>query len=588
MQSGVVSFYDLTCIASQLEFGCSLRIQEKTRALFSHLMPRVDLMCPTIPCHVVGGYSSWSDAIHAILHFFRLDQAAQLAEIKKSSCFNRNKFYKKNLKLLIANRPSPCPVTTSQSTTQLASSAELKSELLITRSISRSVTAVHAAARLGAFGSRSKFACSERVSGLTACVVCGFVPTVPILLTKEATKIATVDLGHQCIQCHQLKQQQLKKINKSSQLSDMMALQMNSPSPCSLSQHTTVVDLAGLARSALGAKFSQAVFASRKKKFTVRCVIVTTHVVGKRSFLKQYGEVQAGRLHHESMHCHPNTFSLDKDGLGSDALLLLMPQRSTTGTAHDFAMVMKSNHSTSTVSNFVKKEMNAIRARVTSSRSGPASGVFDPLSGDKCRSFTQVTKKPTTLYVSPPTRTGGMVALYYNHSQRLKRCNHGYRDLAMNRLSRGMKKREAEACKHYKQILTTEGYNFLFSQLCLKRTLLRASNFPELRSIIASHPGDTPDEWMLRWMLLTGEMRNHEAVGCHMDGNKSHGDEILGLFHRSNAQRTNGFMFLPLDNLCIEMCCDTEMLVCSLKDTPHVPDHTQNSNNWSKVHGPPI
>jgi hypothetical protein len=201
-------------------------------------------------------------------------------------------------------------------------------------------------------------------------------------------------------------------------------------------------------------------YCSRKKQFTVRCVIVTTHVVGKRSFLKQYGEVQAGRLHHESMHCHPNTFSLDKDGLGSDALLLLMPQRSTTGTAHDFAMVMKSNHSTSTVSNFVKKEMNAIRARVTSSRSGPASGVFDPLSGDKCRSFTQVTKKPTTLYVSPPTRTGGMVALYYNHSQRLKRCNHGYRDLAMNRLSRGMKKREAEACKHYKQILTTEGYNF--------------------------------------------------------------------------------------------------------------------------------
>ena len=92
-----------------------------------------------------------------------------------------------------------------------------------------------------------------------------------------------------------------------------------------------------------------------------------------------------------------------------------MPNRRPTNPCRDFALVMKSNHSATTISGFVKKEMDAIRSRVMYSRAGPASGVFDPLSGDKCRSFTAVTKKPTTLHVAPPTNAGGMDSIYYNH-----------------------------------------------------------------------------------------------------------------------------------------------------------------------------
>ena len=474
MQSGVVSCYDIASIASQLEFGCSLRIQEKTRSLFSHLLPGIELVSTRIPCHVVGGYSSWSAAVHSILHFFRMNLDKQLIEIKKASCRNRTVFYKKNLKVLMANRPLPCPVSEAPSTTPPTRTAQAKTELIVARSITRSVAAVHAATRLGAFATSSTMHCSERHAHLPACGVCGFVKTVPILLTKEATTIARDNMGGQCVQCHQYKQQRQKKLCKSQQLSSIMALQTRSPSPCSAFQHTTVVDLKGLASSLVGSNFASHVFANRKKKITVRCVIVKTHIDNRRSFQRQYGDVQAGHLHDKNAHHHPNTLSLEEHGHASEILLVLMPDRTPTNPSRDFALVMKSNHSATTVSGFVRKEMNAIRSRVMCSRTGPASGVFDPLSGDKCRSFTAVTKQPTSLHVSPPTKTGGMVSVYYNHSQRLTRCNYGYRDLHMNRLSKARKKREAAACMHYKQILITEGYNFLFAQLCLHLILDRS------------------------------------------------------------------------------------------------------------------
>ena len=266
MQSGVVSYYDMTCTASQLEFGYSLRNQEKTRSLFSHLLPGLDLLSTKIPCHVVGGYSSWAGAIHAILHFFRMDLNNQLDEIKKVLCVHRTIFYKKNLKLLISNRPLPCPLTVSSPITPPTRTAQAKIHALLTRSITCSVNTVEAAARLGVFGIGSTIACSEHDASRSPCVACGFVRTVPILLTKETKAIARDDLGDKCIQCLQYKQQQEKKFNKSQELSSIVSRQMTSPLPCSASKFTTVIDLASLASSALGSYFSSVVFSNQKRR----------------------------------------------------------------------------------------------------------------------------------------------------------------------------------------------------------------------------------------------------------------------------------------------------------------------------------
>jgi hypothetical protein len=90
-----------------------------------------------------------------------MDLDKQLVEIKKASCQNRTVFYKKNLKVLMANRPLPCPANAALSTTPPTRTTQAKTKLLVTRSISRSVAAVHAAVRLGAFGTSSIIAYSE-------------------------------------------------------------------------------------------------------------------------------------------------------------------------------------------------------------------------------------------------------------------------------------------------------------------------------------------------------------------------------------------------------------------------------------------
>ena len=88
-------------------------------------------------------------------------------------------------------------------------------------------------------------------------------------------------------------------------------------------------------------------------------------------------------------------------------------------------------------------------------------------------------------------------------------------------------------------------------------------------------------------MLTTGEMRNHEAVRCHVDKNSSsHKFEVYMLFHRSGIPIKDGYLYLPLDNIVIKIKCDQHLMVCNLNSTYHVADESRNTNNYSKVHGP--
>lgn len=87
-------------------------------------------------------------------------------------------------------------------------------------------------------------------------------------------------------------------------------------------------------------------------------------------------------------------------------------------------------------------------------------------------------------------------------------------------------------------------------------------------------------------MTSTGEMRNHQALACHTDTNKSHPMEIYSLFHRTGSKKMNGLLYLPLDDACIRVVCDEQIVVCNLYHTPHVPDQSRNTNNISKTHGP--
>ena len=43
---------------------------------------------------------------------------------------------------------------------------------------------------------------------------------------------------------------------------------------------------------------------------------------------------------------------------------------------------------------------------------------------------------------------------------------------------------------------------------------------------------------------------------------------------------------MPLDNFVLKIQCNKQMMICNLKQTPHVPDESRNTHNFSKVHGP--
>jgi hypothetical protein len=104
---------------------------------------------------------------------------------------------------------------------------------------------------------------------------------------------------------------------------------------------------------------------------------------------------------------------------------------------------------------------------------------------------------------------------------------------------------------------------------------------------------------LLQQVCTTGEMRNHQALKLHVDGNKSHLLETLTLFGRvddyileSKSPKTiissmeKGYLFLPMCGMVVGMECCTQSVHCKLKKTLHIPDLSRNKYNWSKVHGP--
>ena len=106
------------------------------------------------------------------------------------------------------------------------------------------------------------------------------------------------------------------------------------------------------------------------------------------------------------------------------------------------------------------------------------------------------------------------------------------------------------------------------------------------------------DMILLEWACRTGEMRNHQGVSTHKDGNSSHPVESMTLFGkvedndvRSSTEIVNnsmvdGFVILPYHRFAWKMRCGRDVLHSSFKKTYHLPDPTRGWFNWSWVHGP--
>jgi len=255
----------------------------------------------------------------------------------------------------------------------------------------------------------------------------------------------------------------------------------------------------------------------------------------------------------------------------------------------NFAIIMPSNFEDKYVKKYINTELQYMKNKTMSKRSGAAGGVFQY--GTECASFTKIVRQPTTLYRSTSTNGVGMQAVYISKTGKVKTCNHGYNHIHMKRNSKDAKRADAKKSPSLSHILHHEGLNYIIGLACMKTAgiFFRTKNngsLSHLKKSIEKHVDDPSIDILVDWMLNTGDMTNYQAIACHCDGNKSHPVEIYTLFSRSYKKEHDGFIYLPLDNCTLKVCANKQTMICNLSHTPHVPDKSRDSLNFSKVHGP--
>ena len=291
----------------------------------------------------------------------------------------------------------------------------------------------------------------------------------------------------------------------------------------------------------------------------------------------------------------PNLIECPQNEMG----LIYLPRN------NDFIIMVKSCYNKLSVLEQSLNEMRDISRGKMSPRAGAAGGVM--LTTSKCRSLSKITENDKVLCVR--NRSTALSVTYRNRNGEVKGRNAVYKDLFMTRYSSKQK---------FKLMIKSQALQRLSIMEMISR--LRSFMLLDLKKIIPieetlqgfmtmslarldmekkfNQGGRTPlESKLLSWACSTGEMRNHEAVKSHFDGNKCHPVETMSLFGRTpvNAKHLSvdnislmpsGYLVLPLEGVTVKIDCGFDLLHCKLKSTLHLADNSRNTCNWSRVHGP--
>lgn len=261
-------------------------------------------------------------------------------------------------------------------------------------------------------------------------------------------------------------------------------------------------------------------------------------------------------------------------------------------------------------------ETQNIQKLLLSGRSGSAGGIVSTITNS--HSMTKFTSNVDNVFV-PSIDGTGYSCVYNNKDDVEKTYRSFYNDVYMNRLDISGKTADVSRSIAYARIFVAEmktrtecliiaaelgllsdeeiNESFLFVKMKDKdygKNILSIPRFEESCLF-------TRYEYLLLLQACTtGEMRNHQALKAHVDGNKSHLLESLSLFGRIDIEHvksqknfhevvkhmTEGYIFLPLNGISLKIPCCTVSVHCKLKQTVHIPDLSRNKYNWSRVHGP--
>ena len=290
-----------------------------------------------------------------------------------------------------------------------------------------------------------------------------------------------------------------------------------------------------------------------------------------------------------------NLIKCPKEGFG----LVRLPRK------NDFIVLVKSGFDDICILEQSLNEMSLIGEGKINSRAGAAGGIMLPF--NNCQSLSKVTRQERLLVARP--KSVGMSLSYRNYKGEVKGRSSVYNDLYMTRYNSQSKYRLVIKSVALQRLLITEMISRLRCFMILdhvglipiKEGLQTFFKYDKQRKQMEQgfiSIGKTKlQSRLLSWACSTGEMRNHQAVSTHYDGNKSHPVETMSLFGRIplninqlkvdyvNTMKA-GYLILPMEGVTVEINCGRELIHCSLKSTIHLADNTRNTCNWLKVHGP--
>ena len=280
----------------------------------------------------------------------------------------------------------------------------------------------------------------------------------------------------------------------------------------------------------------------------------------------------------------------------------------------DFLMIHPTKIKTKYMVKVSLDECQVIQSLKKGGRAGSAGGIVTPATDS--HSLSKCTEKSSTVLMAKQ-KSCGMGCTYLNANGDVKQYSMVYNDVMMNRVSPNQKKATLLSSRAERSIVVQEMTKRIESfcvanelRLMNKENRLNLENLNRIfenkkistfvKALKQSGCTSILRSCLLEWACTTGEMRNHQALCAHVDGNKSHPVETLNIFQRlsttvdvehKNGTKFNdeivpGYLIFPIDGICIKMIPGQQIVNCSLKNTIHLPDNSRNKDNWTKVYGP--
>jgi hypothetical protein len=320
----------------------------------------------------------------------------------------------------------------------------------------------------------------------------------------------------------------------------------------------------------------------------------------------------AGGKHPKDFQYHPSQLA-HNPGDGSIGLLLLGD--------NDFAMVDTSYISNEAIYELSAQETGSILDMDAGSRWGVAGGRFQ-VSDNKdhdVQSLSPATKHDRVFIAKESSSSTLLDVLYINYDRErgkptVELFGSLYNEVLMKRKNKREKRNDTLKCKYLREKYLSEMKSRLRCFCVMDKYGLRNTNHDHWQSFKAAVSRTTNgvvQEWrmadhkltlfdcvLLEWCCSTGEMRNHQALSVHKDGNKSHSVESMQAFGRidplmSHLGETIQVQYFRDAILCalwqmvaLRVRCGRDIWHLSWGNTFHLADRSRDRYNVTWVHGP--